>query len=129
MFQLIKSDINGSTESLLFKKITAEDLTPTMEKWYGIIEGLLPPSGFVNGLEIPTPADLSVLVLTKGCMPFRAAPQMAGCAPTPGKYPKMFRVAKDAAAYAPVAAFLKASEHKTLKADPFGIMPEDYKVE
>lgn len=129
MFQLIKSDINGSTESLLFKKITGEDLTPIMDKWYGIIEGLLPESGFINGLDFPTPADLSVLVVAQGCMPFRAAPQMAGCAPTPEKYPKMFRIAKDAAAYPKVAAFLKVSEHSTLKADPFGIMPAEYKAD
>lgn len=125
MFQLIKSDINGATESLLFKKIEAEDLPPVMEKWYGIIEGLLPASGFINGLEYPTPADLAVLVIAKGCMPFQAAPTMAGCAPG-DKYPKMERVATEAAAYPPVAAFLAASEHKTLKADPFGIMPPEY---
>lgn len=126
MFQLIKSDINGTTESLLFKKITAEELPPTMEKWYGYIEGLLPDKGFINGLAFPTPADLSVLVTAKGCMPFQAAPTMAKCAPTPDKYPKMFRIATEAAAYPPVAAFLAASEHKTLKADPFGIMPPEY---
>lgn len=130
MFQLIKSDINGSTESLLFKKITADDLKPTMEKWYGIVEGLLPEKGFVNGLEFPTPADISVLVIAQGCMPFRAAVQMAGCAPTKDKYPKMFRVASETAAYGKVPEFLKTgSEHKTLKADPFGIMPAEYAAE
>mmetsp|Transcript_8980 Transcript_8980/g.15842 ORF Transcript_8980/g.15842 Transcript_8980/m.15842 type:complete len:229 (+) Transcript_8980:49-735(+) len=126
MYQLIKSDINGSTESLLFKKITAEDLKPVMAKWYDVIEGLLPESGFINGLDFPTPADLSVLVVAQGCMPFRAAPQMAECAPTPEKYPKMFRISTDAANYPQVAAFLAKSEHKTLKADPFGIMPADF---
>jgi len=127
MFQLIKSDINGSTENVLFKKITGEELVPIMDNWYGILENLLPNDGFVNGLDFPTPADLSVLVVAQGCMPFRAAPQMAGCAPTADKYPKMFRVAAAAAAYGPVAAFLKGSEHLTLKADPFGIMPAEYK--
>ena len=78
------------------------------------------------GLDFPTPADLAVLVITKGCMPFRAAPALAGCSPTPELYPKMFRIAADAAAYPPVAAYLKASEHQTLKADPFGIMPPEY---
>lgn len=127
MFQEIRSDINGVTESLLFKKIEAADLPPIMEKFYGIVEGLLPDSGFVNGLDFPTAADLAVLVITKGCMPFQAAPTMAGCAPTPATYPKMFRVAEAAAAYAPVASYLAGSEHQTLKADPFGIMPPEYK--
>ena len=126
MFQNIRSDINGNTEALLFKKIQPEDLPPVMEKWYGIIEGLLPESGFINGLDFPTPADLAVLVIAKGCMPFQAAPVIAGCSPTPDTYPKMFRIAADAAAYPPVATYLAASEHQTLKADPFGIMPPEY---
>lgn len=126
MFQEIRSDVNAVTESLLFKKIQPEELPPAMDKWYPLIEGLLPEKGFVNGLDFPTPADLVVLVIAQGCMPFRAAPAIAGCSPTPEKYPKMFRVAADAAAYPPVAAYLAASEHKTLKADPFGIMPPEY---
>ena len=79
-----------------------------------------------GGLAFPTMADLSVLVIAKGCMPFQAAPAMASCAFDPAKFPKMERVAAAAAAYPTVAAFLAASEHKTLKADPFGIMPEAY---
>jgi len=129
MFQNIRADINGATESLLFKKIQPEDLPPVMEKWYAIVEGLLPDDGFINGLEFPTPADLAVMVIVKGCMPFRAAPHLAGCTPTPENYPKLFRVASAAAAYGPVAAYLKASEHQTLKADPFGIMPPAYAAE
>jgi len=43
-----------------------------------------------------------------------------------GKYPKMERVAKEVAAFPAVATFLAASEHKTLKADPFGMMPAEY---
>lgn len=126
MFQSIRSDINGVTESLLFKKIEPEELPPTMEKWYGIIEGLLPEGGFINGLDFPTPADLAIMVITKGCMPFQAAPAVAGCSPTPDKYPKMFRVATAAAAYPPVAEYLATSEYQTLKADPFGLMPPEY---
>jgi len=102
-------------------EITLRRLKPICEKWYGIIEGLLPGEGFINGLATPTMADLAVLVIAKGCMPFQAAPTMAGCAPG-DKYPKMERVATAAAAYKPIADFLAKSEHKTLTADPFGIM-------
>jgi len=128
MFQVFKADINVPTENLLFEKIGPEDLVPIVEKFYPIIEGLLPDEGFVNGLDFPTAADLAVLVMAKGCMPFQAAPTVAGCSllDTPGKYPKMERVAAAAAAYPPVAAFLAKSEHSTLKADPFGIMPAAY---
>jgi len=127
MFQEIRSDINAATESLLFKKIEAEALPPIMEKSYAMVEGLLPESGFINGLDFPTPADLAVLVITKGCMPFRAAPHLAGCTPTPDKYPKMFRIANAAAAYEPVAKYLE--ETTVLKADPFGLMPPQYATE
>lgn len=129
MFQLIKSDINGTTESLLFKKIDGPALTAAMDKFYPIVEGLLPEGGaYINGLAYPTPGDIAVMVTAMGCMPFRAAPQMAGCAPTADKYPKMMALAAKVAAYGPIATFLAASEHKTLKADPFGIMPDDYKA-
>ena len=126
MYAQIKADINASTESLLFKKITPEELTPIAEKWYGILEGLLPDEGFVNGLDFPTIADLAVLVIAKGCMPFQAALTIAGFTWS-DKYPKITRVASAAAAFPKVDAFLKASEYGTLKADPFGLMPAEYK--
>jgi len=128
MFLLLKADINATTESLLFKKIDGEALTAAMDKFYPILEGLLPASGYINGLDYPTPGDVAVLVTAMGCMPFRAAPQMAGCAPTAEKYPKMMALAAKVAEYPPVAKFLAASEFKTLKADPFGIMPDAYKA-
>jgi len=129
MFQVFKADINVPTENLLFKKITADDLKPIIEKMYATLEGMLPDAGFINGLSFPTAADLAILVITKGCMPFQAAPTMAECSflKNAAKYPKMDRIAKAAAAYEPVAAYLKASEHQTLKADPFGIMPAEFK--
>ena len=124
MFQCIKADINVPTENVLFKKITGEELVPILEKWYPMIEGLLPESGFINGLAFPTPGDLAVTVMTVGCMPFQAGPAVAGYKFL-GKYPKMERIAKACMEYGPMAKFLAASEHKTLQADPFGIMPKD----
>lgn len=128
MFSQIKADINAATESLLFKKITAEDLKPIAEKNYGVLESLLPEEGFVNGLEYPTVADLAVLVIARGCMPFQAALTMAGWDWVGTKsYPKIEKLAVAVAAYPSVSAFLGSSEHGTLKADPFGIMPPEYK--
>jgi len=128
MIAQIKADINAATESLLFKKIKPEELPPVAEKFYGVLEGMLPEKGFVNGLDFPTMGDLAVLVIAKGCMPFQAALQVAGWKWADGaKYPKIERLAKDVAAFPKVTEFLAASEHKTLKADPFGIMPAEYK--
>lgn len=125
MFALIKADINTVTENVLFKKITPEDLAPVMNKYYALIEGMLPSAGFINGLDFPTMADLAVVVISKGCMPFQAASTMAGVAFDPVKYPKTERVASAAMAHPSVAHFLANSEHKTLKADPFGIMKSE----
>ena len=74
-------------------------------------------------------ADLSVLVIAKGCMPFQAASTMANCSilQRKGQYPKIERIMNDCLAYPAVANFLKNSEHKTLTADPFGIMPAELK--
>ena len=129
MIMLTKADINSQTESLLFEKIKPEDLPPMMDKVLPVLEGLMPESGFVNGLDFPTPADLAILVVCQGCMPFQGAMTVAGCPIWDGsKYPKMAAVAKAAAEYPAVAAFLAKSEHGTLKADPFGLMPEGYKA-
>ena len=50
MFLLLKSDINGTTESLLFKKIDGEALTAAMDKFYSLVEGLLPEGGAYVGM-------------------------------------------------------------------------------
>ena len=124
---MVQADINGVTEKLLFKMIEPEELPPIMDKTLGMVEGLLPESGYINGLDFPTVADLAVAVIAQGCMPFQAAMTVAGCPTWDGaKYPKMGRIAKDALGYPPVADFLAKSEHQTLKADPFGIMPPEY---
>ena len=126
MFALIKGDVNVPTENVLFKKITPADLKPIMEKYYGIIESQMPDDGFINGLSYPTPADLAVVVICTGCMPFQAASHMSGVAFDGEKYPKTDKVVTATMNYPSVAKFLKESEHQTLKADPFGIMPEEY---
>ena len=128
MFSQIKADINAATENLLFKKIVPEELTPIVEKFYTALESLIPDEGgrYINGLDFPTVADLAVLVIAKGCMPFQAALTIAEFKWVE-KYPKIQTLATKTAAYPPVADFLKTSEHGTLKADPFGIMPPEYK--
>ena len=127
MLMLTKADLNAATESLLFKKIKPEDLPPIVHKTLDMMEKLVPDTGFVNGGDMPTPGDLAIAVVMRGCMPFQAAMTLAGCATWDGKkYPKLARIANDALAYPPVAEFIRNSEHKTLSADPFKIMPKEY---
>merc|ERR1719323_2008256 len=42
-----------------------------LDKWFPVLEGIVPDNGFVNGLTYPTAADYVVLVLYKGATPFR----------------------------------------------------------
>lgn len=121
MICITKADILGNCESLLFKKIDGEQLLAALDKQFPLLEGLLPETGFVNGLGFPTCADCAVLVVAKGCMPFQAAMKLAGF-DWVGKFPKIERIAAETAAYPPVAKFLETSANKTLTADPLGIM-------
>ena len=43
-----------------------------MDKVMGILDPYIPESGFVNGFDAPTKADLAILVLTQGLIPFGA---------------------------------------------------------
>ena len=48
------------------RAVIKEELLPKMEKMYGVCEGLCPETGFVNGLDFPTKADLAVLNMLQG---------------------------------------------------------------
>ena len=36
------------------------------DKWFPVIEGILPARGFVNGLDFPTSADLCIVTMIMG---------------------------------------------------------------
>merc|ERR1719181_1650695 len=56
------------------QKLTgAEEIATISNKWFPIIEGRLPATGFINGLPFPTAADLALLNVARGFMPFGAA--------------------------------------------------------
>jgi len=121
MFANIKEDIQQVIPPFLFgdmaKKATIQsDLAPKMAKMYGICEGLCPANGFVNGLDFPTKADLAVLNMVKGFMPYgwgirEAFPDIQS------KCPNMCRIAAAAAAADGVKEYL-ASDDVTLEVNP-----------
>merc|ERR1712093_966308 len=81
------------------RKLTvAEDVAMVSDKWFPIVEAKLPMEGFVHGLTFPTAADLAVLNMIKGFMPFGAAYRIGGY-DVSVKYPKLaahaVHVAKD----------------------------------
>jgi hypothetical protein len=79
---------------------------------------MLPAYGFVNGLEFPTAADLVVLNIAKGFMPFGAAFMLGGY-DLYAKHPKFVAHADLVANYPSVRLYLEASS--TMTSDPFGL--------
>lgn len=124
MYQGIKEELLMNCAKAIFttKKTSEEqakkDVNELLDKWLGIFEEQLPASGFINGLEFPTAADLALLNITKpGFMPFGAAAKMAGY--DFGKWSKVKALCDKAAADAGVAEYLKTST--TMAANPMGL--------
>jgi len=84
--------------------------------------GLDEEEGFVHGLTFPTAADLAVLNMIKGFMPFGAAYRIGGYNVSV-KYPKLAAHAAHVAKDPHVRSYLKRST--TMQSDPFGfrLMP------
>ena len=50
----------------------ASTMVGAMDKVMRILGAYIPETGFVNGLDAPTKADLVILLLTQGLIPFGA---------------------------------------------------------
>ena len=74
MYCSIKEDVLAAMVPIVFGGLaTAPTEVPKLcDKWFDVLEGLLPAEGFVLGLSHPTLADLAVLNLALGYMPFGA---------------------------------------------------------
>lgn len=77
-FLCLKDSFLSAVAKPLFGGKDAEGITAACDKCLPAIEAILPDEGFVNGLESPTPADLCVLVMCEGYMPFGAAYKHGG---------------------------------------------------
>ena len=76
MFCCLKEDVLAGCAKIIFGSITSAptEVPKHCDMWFDVIEGLLPSDGsFVLGLEYPTLADLAVLNIAHGYMPFGAA--------------------------------------------------------
>jgi len=47
-----------------------DDIKNIVDKYFAVLETILPEDGFINGLEYPTPADLAIVNICEGYMPF-----------------------------------------------------------
>ena len=92
MFLSIKEDVLIGCAKVVFGgNFLAEAPTAIpkhCDKWFPVVEGLLPSDGFILGLDFPTVADLSVLNMARAYMPFGAA-YKHGKYEYASKYPKM----------------------------------------
>ena len=84
-----------------------------LDKWFPVLEGLLPEDGFVLGLGFPTVADLCVLNIGRGYMPFGAA-YKHGKYDYATKHPKMAALVERTAAAPGVREYLASSRSTSL---------------
>lgn len=89
-----------------------------VEKFYGILECLVPETGFVNGLAYPTGADAVVVILKDGYMPYNVVNKLGDIDPW-AKSPKLKALYDRVIAVPEVKAYVENS--KTMKANPMGM--------
>jgi len=110
MFMSIKEDVVAGCAKIIFgdRSLAPAETPKVVDKWFTVIEGLVPEKGFVNGLEFPTVADLAVLNIARGYMPFGSAYKHSGYDWAP-KYPKMKALADRTAEAKGVKEYLASS--------------------
>jgi len=111
MFAGILEDLIALIAKTLFSDKTQglEAFPKVIDRWYPVIEALLPSDGFVNGQEFPTGADLVVLCIDKAFLPFGAADKYGG-ANFIANYPKMKALAQRTALVPCIREYLATSK-------------------
>eukprot|EP00413_Alexandrium_margalefii_P009216 CAMPEP_0204533416 /NCGR_PEP_ID=MMETSP0661-20131031/12272_1 /ASSEMBLY_ACC=CAM_ASM_000606 /TAXON_ID=109239 /ORGANISM="Alexandrium margalefi, Strain AMGDE01CS-322" /LENGTH=218 /DNA_ID=CAMNT_0051539755 /DNA_START=89 /DNA_END=745 /DNA_ORIENTATION=- len=120
-FNAILDDLMSEFAKVLFnpdKSNAKADITKAGDKWYGIIEGLVPANGYVNGRSFPTGADYACLIMAKGFMPFGAGMKVGSYDPLP-QCPKFKALVDRTANFPAVKEYL--AQTTTLTANPMGI--------
>lgn len=92
---------------------------PIFDRYLGILEKLVPGSGFVHGLEFPTGADLATLIITQAGFPWGRAKRLAGYSDQwQMRFPKVAALSERTAAAPAVAAYLAESATFYAKMEP-----------
>ena len=95
---------------------TAPEIIPAhLAKFFTVVEGMVPSSGFVNGESFPTVADLAVLCMMEAMTPIGLCIQLAGGVDL-SPYPKMSAICSAVKASPGVKEYLAKSA--TLAATP-----------
>jgi glutathione S-transferase len=110
MFSCIKEDVLLGCAKVIFGDVASAptEVPKLCDKWFAVVEGLVPVDGFILGLDYPTVADLAVLNMARGYMPFGAAFKHGKYAFAPG-HPKMAALVERTAAAPGVKEYLASS--------------------
>eukprot|EP00558_Chaetoceros_sp_UNC1202_P002609 CAMPEP_0197242988 /NCGR_PEP_ID=MMETSP1429-20130617/8575_1 /TAXON_ID=49237 /ORGANISM="Chaetoceros sp., Strain UNC1202" /LENGTH=203 /DNA_ID=CAMNT_0042703125 /DNA_START=180 /DNA_END=791 /DNA_ORIENTATION=+ len=87
-FCLLKETCLSAVVKPLFGGKDKEGIQAAVDKYFPVLEEILPESGFVNGLEYPTVADLAIVNICEAYMPFKASYKY-GEVDLAAKYPKL----------------------------------------
>lgn len=123
MYQGIKEELLFNCAKAIFttqktdKDKAKQDVKELFDKWFAIFEEKVPATGFIHGLGFPTPADLALLNIAVGFMPFGAARKLADGYDL-DKWAKVKALCDRCAADPGVAEYLKSSEYTA--ANPMG---------
>lgn len=118
-FNAIMDDIMAEgTKPFFGKDPNAKELVgKTLDKWFTVLEEIVPSKGFVNGLDFPTGADFVLVILMKGYTPYQGLYNIAEADPF-AKCPKVKAIADATLAIPEVKAYVEAS--KSMGNNPFG---------
>jgi len=122
-FMSIKEDILGGAAGILFAaagsepSVTSEKLVAHFDKWFPLVESMVPASGFVNKQSFPTAADLCIVNMMEAYMPMGAGMKIASY--DTSKYTKLVALNSRVKAVPSVAAYL--SKSTSIKAAAFGL--------
>lgn len=123
-FQLccMKEDVLGGFVTVFFtpalKAKVAEEIQKVTDKWFPVVESLVPAQGFFNKLPHPTAADFVILNFCEVVMPFGIGYRDAKIDMSVA-YPKMFALATRVAELPSVKAYIASST--TFKSNPFNL--------
>merc|ERR1712046_87336 len=115
----IKDDLMTDIAKVLFDDKNPEKLVAALDKWFPLVEGIIPAEGFVNGLEFPTMADFAVVLMCEGFVPYGAAFKHGNVPEYTKKYAKVTALNERTKADPAVAEWMAKST--SMAGNPFGL--------
>jgi len=109
-----KEDIIQGMTSTVFgpeedKKAAAAKLPALLDRFLSVLEEKAPDQGFTHGLDFPTGADLTLLIITSAGLPFQVGYQAAGY-DWQSKFPKLKALVERTQAAPEVREYLSSSK-------------------